>query len=415
MRIYSYKPGESRNAVVFMYGNLIHRAIMAKKNYPDLDIEICFAVYKMARDVWVGFKPGTSGYGKVMGKSFGGDSADKLIYLLVQAARAKVRVSFVYHNPVKADDNKESPEYGIAAYLEKFKDDKTVREYLSVYRANWPHGATSGQMHNKFLLVNVYAGDQKDTEGRNRLHEENVYVATANVDPHRGSAPKHRWVQSGVLVSNNRGLYRAYRNYFDMITANTNAIWLKKPASGKDLQRSFHRTVRNAHKNNRLNYDDGVFRACFFPLPTKNSWDPAYNPVAGLTDMLIRRESPKKYLKINMYHLKFDKFGEKFFNALGRVKGFMNIKAAVKKGKNTEKHFKRLDHRLKFNAPTHAKNYTFAFSGKDSGEYFTVTGSTNAKWDAYCSKANNQLVIKETTRAHPVYSEFKKIFQAAYR
>lgn len=423
VKIYSYKGGETKNHVVFKYGDLVQRAIQQKHDYPERDVEICFAIYKIERDTWIGFSPGTPEYGKVNGKAFGGEKADKLIYLLVQAARKRVYVRFVYHNP--EDENNK-----IASYLEQFRDEDTTMKYLTVHRANWPDGGNSGQQHNKFMLLNFYSGDKENAQGKKITIKSSVYVATANVDKHENYQPEHKLVQSGVLVNGINGLYKAYRNYFKIILQNTNSIWADTLEKGPILQTKFHEAVKSAHKNS-LNYSDGVFSAYFYPIPIEsrlasrlcNFWMPDYNPVAKLTDSLIRRPDQVKYVKINMYRLDYDDFGKQLYKKLKLVKESTNVKIAFKRDKmkeggepeNSKVYFDSLDNDLKFKARTHAKNYLFAFSSGGPREYFTITGSTNAKVNAYCSKANNQLVIKETSSDHPVYSEFKKVFEDAYR
>jgi hypothetical protein len=67
---------------------------------------------------------------------------------------------------------------------------------------------------------------------------------------------------------------------------------------------------------------------------------------------------------------------------------------------------------LHWAAPTHAKNYTICKNTPEGKVYYSITGSTNAKWDAYCSKSNNQLVIKEVDNPY-IYDIFTEIFNNA--
>lgn len=48
-------------------------------------------------------------------------------------------------------------------------------------------------------------------------------------------------------------------------------------------------------------------------------------------------------------------------------------------------------------------------------EYYTITGSTNLKLDEHVSKANVSVVVKEYTTAHPVYNEYKDIYNYEYQ
>ena len=59
-------------------------------------------------------------------------------------------------------------------------------------------------------------------------------------------------------------------------------------------------------------------------------------------------------------------------------------------------------------------NHRASCRARSTNEYYSITGSTNFKLDAVTSKANHSLVIKEFTTAHPIYNEFKEIFNNGY-
>lgn len=400
IKIYSYKPYDSLNTVTFKYSDLINRAIAYKEKNPEVEVQILFAIYKIEKDLYIGFNPKHDSYGKVRGYDHGEENSEKLILSLIKAAKFKIVTRLIYHNP--ADDR------GINNYFSIYMDDlcfesesEYVRDYFAYKKVYWVEGTTYGQQHNKYLLINYHSGDVTD-------YSNSIYISTANVDPHDdyGRPTGREWVQSGILISGNSGLYRAYEHYFDKIWDNNtsrSAFWNSVRYEGE-----------YNHHDRSLNYSDDVFSAYFFPIPTtfcESSWDTIYNPVAKVVNE-IGDDGYERELTINMYHLKTDTFGLRLYNELKTI-GNINIKSAIHlDSRNGARDlFSKLGE-LYWAAPTHTKNYTVCVNTHDSRIYYSITGSTNAKWDAYCSKSNNQLVIKETDNPY-IHDAFVDIFNSA--
>ena len=400
VQAYSYKPSDSINTVTFKYCDLINRAISYKQKYPAAQINIDFAIYKIDKNVYIGFNPKLVSYGKVSGYDHSGENSEKLILSVIKAAKFKINTRFIYHNP--------SDDMGIRDYLNVYSDDlcigsetEHVSDYLSYKKVSWVEGSSYGQHHNKYLLINY----QPQT-GPAMLNE--VYIASANVDRHdnNGIPIGHEWVQSGILLSGNKGLYDAYLRYFEKIWENTSD------------RTSFWNAVRYEgeynHQNANLNYHDEVFAAYFFPIPSEfnvSAWDTLYNPVAMVVNDM-KNHGYEKEMTINMYHLKTDTFGRRLYDEL---KGLDNIsiKSSIHRDSNNlaQVLFRDLGE-LTWAAPTHAKNYTFIEHLPGGNVYSTITGSTHGKWDAYCSKSNNQLHIQETTEPY-IHDVFVDIFNYA--
>ena len=397
VKIYSFKPYDSLNTVTFKYCDLINRAIAYKEKNPEVEVQIKFAIYKLEKDLYIGFNPKHDSYGKVRGYDHGEENSEKLILSLIKAAKLKIHTRLIYHNP--ADDR------GINNYLSVYMDDfcfesesEYVRDYFDYKKVYWVEGTSYGQHHNKFLLINYHSGNVTD-------YSNSVYISTANVDPHDdyGRPTGREWVQSGILISGNSGLYGAYEHYFEKIWNNNtdrSAFW----------NAVRHEGVYN-HRSGSLNYTDDVFCIYFFPIPITfcdSSWDTLYNPVAKIVNGIIDDEYESK-LTINMYHLKTDTFGLRLYHELKTVKN-IDIKSAIHTDSRNQARnlFSELGE-LHWAAPTHAKNYTIYKNTPESKVYYSITGSTNAKWDAYCSKSNNQLVIKEVDNPY-IYDIFVEIF-----
>jgi hypothetical protein len=420
VKIYSYDPqGTAEDHVAFKYGDLLNRAATYKNAHPSEAVEVKFVMYKFEKNVYVGFNPDSSSYGYVKNTDFAGDDSERLIWSVVKAAKNKVQVKLVFHNPTSDD---------ISSYLNDYMNDfcynsttEKVSDYLQFRRNdNWyaPLGGqdTLVQQHNKFMLVNKYA-----------TYTNALYITSNNIDLHtatgRPTASKD-WTQCGTLLWNNAGLYNAYSRYFDKIFDNYNNV------------QAFWTAVRSGgtynHANGNLNYSDANFSAYFYPMPvtatngdmndsTHNAWVPAFNPVAAITDEMVAATGQARYVKINMYNLKTDPYGNKFISRMHDlqnsanntdIKCYVNVDTEDPGGTNLTTALSFMDE-LVYGAKTHCKNYTYAFSTGGTLKYYSITGSTNAKKSEYCFKANNALVIKETTSAHPVYDEFKAVFEDA--
>lgn len=467
VKIYSRNIGDQENHVVFKYGDLINRAISYKENNPNKNVNIKFAVYKIGEKSYVVFDPNDTKYGGVYGNDEAGSASEKLIFSLVKAARRKVNVDFIYHkdnldnsNACKADrsDNvwnyltsrieaTDSTDVGVVGERE------LVSDYLSVTRMDWEYAAHE-QMHSKFMTVSHY-----DDDGSGKFNT--VYVSTSNVDDHVGAIPyKKDWVHSGTLINENIGLYNAHNNYFDIIKNNYTS------------HSSFVNAVRAEHASNGLNYHDSNFSAYFFPIPlspngnynpnlddwdTSNAtgWDTQFNPFARYTDSLSNSRNGGRYIKGNIYHMKWDNLTKTFRDKLKNeydnrntahttsFKFLVSINSnadddtsnnttqpskcksysdsygeGIQKLKNEfvgtnaiirNQNINEVDTLKLTGVKTHSKDMIFAFS--QYSRYASITGSTNFKLDAVTSKANHALVIKEYTTVHPIYNEFKYIFE----
>lgn len=422
LKVYAYDPqGDAQDHVAFKYSDLLNRAATYKTEHPTETVEVKFSMYKLERDVYVGFDPSDDAtYGYVKNTDFAGDSSEKLIWSVIKAAKNKVNVKLVFHNPTSDD---------ISAYINGYLNDycygsttEKVSDYLQYHRmVNWeaPVGGvdTLVQQHNKFMLVNKYA-----------TYTNALYLTSNNIDLHtstgRPIAAKD-WTQCGTLLWNNAGLYTAYSRYFDKIFDNYNNV------------ENFWAAVRTGgtynHANGNLNYTDGTFSAYFYPIPltatngnmndsTHDAWVPAFCPVASITNEMILATGQARYVKMNMYNLKTsDPFGDKLIDRLHDLKNSgtnTDIKCHINEdtydpdGSDLTAALSFADE-LIHNVATHCKNYTYAFSTGGTLKYYTITGSTNAKKSEYCFKANSDLVIKETSSTHPVYDEFKTIFEDA--
>ena len=421
-RVYSRNVGDTKNYPVFMFEDLLNRAINYKTSNPTEKVQIRFTMYKIGRKAFIGLNPAApESYGSIKGFDHAGEDSENLVELIVKAAINQIYIDFVYHL-----DNSNDGE--ILAYLKilmetpcKSDPSKKIGNYLKINKVEWGTGAFQ-QMHSKFMTVSHYVSDSGS------LVTDTVYTSTSNIDDHddKGIPNKKNWVQSGRLITGHTELKASFDKYFSIIFDNCNN------------QSNFHNAVRSAHENNSLNYDDYHFSSYFFPIPVSpagnytyipetgdgspsngNAWDVNFNPIAKYVEMMATT-SGNRYFKTNTYHLKMDNFGKKLYDRMEEIyngdDGWLkHFRLVINTNSYRNIYPLSLFNNIgviKEPKPTHAKDTTFALSG--ICQYFSVTGSTNLKLDENCSKANNTIVIKEYTTVHPVYNAFKDIYQYQY-
>lgn len=435
------------NAVLFTYGSMIHRAklykdyIVATDN--DHEVTIDFAVYKLARDVWTCVNPDDPHYGEVHGKasSCGDKETDsKIIYKLVEAANAGVKVRLLYHNPQELVAKK--PFDTIGEYLRtrpsdgpwngggipnSDSDDRNFR----IHRANWYKGETSGQMHNKFMLASHMLDLEDDAGGP--VTTNATFVATANVDSLKDDSKK-KYAQSGVLVAEEPGLFAAYREYFQVVWDHTLApedVTREEDGGSSSLWKQYRAFMTSDERPANYASEDGTLQAFFYPVPGDEIWDVTDNAVARhVHAMESDAASGKRYMKFDMYHLKGGYFVQHLAQHLHEMsnlhlRGYYQKDSKHGTTKSTSLTFQEAhagDYDVRYgpegcSRKTHAKNYLLYYRNADEEpRWVTITGSTNGKDDAYNSKANNQLaVVEEKGGSKNIYQAHKDLFYGTFK
>ena len=327
--------------MLFKYGELVDRATAYKRaisgTADDHNVTVDFAVYKLALYVWACVDPSLSSYGTVAGHSSGCGSKSaantKLIYKMVQAAREGVFVRVIYHNP---DGVKRSPYYDVIwDYLSNTVS--SLPDTFEVHRADWEKGDTSGQMHNKFMLVSHL----------DKATSHATFVTTANVDyfgndkyekrapSSNPTFPKAGYAQSGILVSNETGLFDAYRRYFEIVWDHTlpaSQVGGVQACNGPERCR-LHLYKDAMIANADINYvsPDGKVQAFFYPVPGQ-IWNASTNAVAKVTEQMRNDDvNPSRYLKIGMYHLKNGSFVTALADRLLGMQRNLHLRVVYKK------------------------------------------------------------------------------------
>lgn len=417
VKIYSRDNGDTKDSPTFKYADLLNRAARYKDANPAADVQVTFAMYTFSYDSYAGIDPSDPAtYGYVKNYDFGGDygrpgSTEKLVTSVWKAAAHKVKVSFAYQN----DSPRETPgrvRDELAARMAEPCADGSgchVSDYLRAEKVEWGSNDGREQMHAKYMTVNHYLGDNGGDVA------DTTYVTTGNIDDHMAdgtpfhdASHNYDWVQSGTLVNGHPQLAAAYGRYFQLIYDN------------HANQAAFHTAVRAAHAQGALNYDDQRFSAYFYPMPSgaSDGWNPAFNPIAKYTEQM-GAVSGDRYLKMNMFYITKESYGQRLRDELTGIldsssPGEKQFRFVFQKSQEDggEEWVK-----ANFGPPlgqvvegeTHAKNTQFAFSGPK--QYYCVTGSVNLAFSEVDSKANTNLVIKEFTAEHPVYNEFKKVYE----
>jgi hypothetical protein len=394
--------------VIAKYSDLIQKAIAYKTAHSNETVEIRFTMYRMSYDIYMGFNPASSStYLGVSDTDFASADSEKLIYSFCKAAQAGVIVKLIIHK------NGESaiPLSTITNYL-----DTNGGANLSYKIVGWGD-ASNDQMHNKFLLVS------KTRSGSTDYHSI-VYTTSANVDDWQAYGPisSKNWQQTGVLLYQNSGVYNAYKKYFD------DALW---PHAEDTSAAAFRSTMASLHAApGGLNYAedaDGV-SAYFYPAPAADLWSPAYNPVAKVFDIINNASGvTAPFVKMNQAYLRFHhaswtEFGEIFMDEIDTMAArhgidlsdpvVANVRYVTMDDDDDGNDFKPIaSNRLSLNQPTHSKNFTFALTLNATPHYYSIGGSTNAKYNDFVLKANNMIMIHEVGSADKeVYQDFYDVF-----
>jgi len=386
-----------------------------------------------------------------------------------------------YHNP------NEIPERGDSSPTE----DK-IWDYLSnkvsslpatfqIHRADWKEGRTYGQMHNKFLLVSHHKAPDGMMQVTSQTlttpfsmrqiteYTHSTYVTSQNVDEFgsdSGSANTDlhlkSYVQNGVLVRGNEGLYNQYVKYFGALWNHTlppAEVDGEEDANTADActvttcTRGYREKMQELHgdPDEPLNYEDGDVQAFFYPLPNVDHiWDTDYNAVAKYVNYMVGDSTNNmRYFKLNMYHFKSGVFLQHLLTALREVPlnklharivyttdstdaTLQGIRDLPPQGGSLAVRYHggqdQLTHPYKSgeirdwspgsNKKSHTKNYCLYYNRNGSPEWVTITGSSNGKTDAYNRKANNQLVVIEREKFNggnpPVYDAHKQAFYKSF-
>lgn len=394
--------------VIAKYSDLVQKAIAYKAAHPSETVEIRFTTYRMSFDIYMGFNPASSStYLDVADSDFAGADSEKLIWSFCKAAQAGVIVKLIIHKAGEAT----IPLSTITDYL-----DANGGSNLSYKIVGWGD-ASNDQMHNKFLLVN------KTRSGSTDYHSI-VYTTSANIDEWQAYGPisSKNWQQTGVLLYQNSGVYNAHKKYFD------DALW---PHAEDTSAAAFRSTMASLHSApGGLNYAqdaDGI-SAYFYPVSAGNLWSPTYNPVAKVLDIINNASGvTAPFVKMNQAYLRFHhaswtEFGEIFMDEINTMafrhsidlsdSGVANVRYVAMDDDDDGNDFSPIaSNRLSLDQPTHSKNFTFALTLNGTPHYYSIGGSTNAKYNDFVYKANNMIMIHEVGSADKeVYQDFYDVF-----
>jgi len=393
------KKGKLDKGVVhFKYGDLVNRAISYKLNNPRSNVEIYISFYKLRRYLFMNFNPQDINYGSVSNFDTWGSNSENFIFTLKKAIENKVTINLMFqrleYRRYKSTypSLKRNLKNNVQKLIDFLNPKKT--KYLKTVHIDW--GADSSkQMHNKYMLVNYIAG-----------HSSVVYTSSANMDRYNSpNQPSGGLEQMGVIVYDHKGLYDAYKRYWNIIAKNSLKI------------ETFREAIRDAHNNQKdpLNYQDDFFSAYFMPLPVacKAAWCTEYNPhVELVAKMKSASKDSEKNLFVNMAYYKIKKnnnsdFAYRFTNEFSKMhNSFMRI--YVEEDSEKLEPYKS-DNVIINPRWTHSKVFLYSIIGKDNSDYYTVIGSTNFKNNSFMKKANNILMFKEVK---PYI--FKSILGAVY-
>lgn len=403
--VYTDWNGMKESHVVFAYGRLAARVAtyLAERPGDAGRVTLDVALHTLTPGVFIDVadEGASPTRGHIGGKAFG--KAERFLDLLVRAAGAGAKVRLLYQNPAAGKKD------AVAAYLEKKAAKLEGKGALKAIRVTWPDGAGAGSLNSRFMLVSHFAGDTRTADTKHLPRRSGVYVGSGAMAVPRGKKP----TQSGVLVDGNQGLHEAYRRYFGL-------LW--KHAAGKKGLTGFRRAVAAGHKGASLNYDVGVFAATFYPMPADagaaDGWAPDFNPVARYVETINASSGINRaaFLAVTG-RLDSKKAPARSFGAtLGARlptahKGACLARYGKDSGGETPAALKANCSNVRGATPTDCDNFHFVWSGSGGTHYVVVTGSAEARTEAFAGQANHQLVIRETGRTHDVYRAFARVLR----
>ena len=394
--MYSRVSLDEYDAPTFAVGETIIKAINYKKhNIADDSVEVKFAVYRYNYDTAVYYKPNTINYGKMtkLSKDYTND-CERISYSMIRAALYGIKVDFIFH----VDNGKTLPYFAKYMDLTCYHDSsKTVGDYLTVRRCEWPREGGVYQMHSKQLLVSKYL----DNDGT--VYENAVWSSTSNIDEYVAFKDMpisvKDWSHSGFLVSNNRGLYEVNDRHFIATFDNY-------------LDREFYyEAICELREDGLLTYADDKLEMFFSPTDHiyTDTWDIVNDPVARVFERLRKTRTGQIKVYLNQYWFDECSVTNRMVDCI--VEAFENNKTdgnvllicsddGYKVGSNL---YNRLEPyaELRVSVKTHAKDFAVYF--EDTNEYFSITGSLNQANGEYYWKSNQQILFKEQGENHPIF------------
>ncbi len=408
VEIYGRNTGDRDGHPVFAVCELVNKSINYKKKYPNEDVTIDYAIYRMETDTACYYNPSSRKYGKTTTlKRNYTDDCERVAYSFVKAAKQGIKVRLIYHRDEVIEENA-TLEWFQSFMNDKCSFDKTkkVSDFLEVRKCKWNIAETmSNQMHSKSLLVSDYI----DYDGKE--YHNAINSMTANVDRYETSyrpTSKKDWTHSGYTISNHEKIYEAYMRYFDMTF------------DCYENRYAFVDEVLNAHKENLLNYKDEYFECYFLPMPQvyTNGYDVENNPYAKYIEKLNTTQGQIKCY-MNMYSLDSNimtnKIVGRIYDAFTNNKtetndcGFI-IKKEIKAGEPEYDWLKEIGF-LSVGPKTHSKDTMFYYG--DTDEYVVITGSANLGYSGWFAKSNYAIVFRESGENHEIYDAFHKIYSGA--
>ena len=298
-------------------GIMIYQCIQYKIAHPEEDVEIYYANYRTSVTYSVCVVPESKYYGymrSLYGTNYDEHGFVRISYMLVEAARMGIEVTMVNHLEsygVKQYDPEEGklkyrnhigfePYFAKAADTEcydKYAEGKKVSDFLNCAIVKWTvDDQTSNMQHVKSSSVSHYLA----TDGSE--HTSAVFFSSANLDEnnYRGANGNNN-SQSGVIVSDHDGLYRATYNYTQLMARYTGQEQLQElrllVASRNEQQIALIRSGRGDEipKDEQIVYvgseTDPIFELYFTPLGGGvDAWDAVHNPICNYIGRLPKSE-----------------------------------------------------------------------------------------------------------------------------
>ena len=415
------------------FGLMVYQCIQYKLKHPEEDVKITFSSYRTSVTASVCVLPESKYYGymrSLYGTNYDEHGFVRISYMLVEAARMGIEVTMI----------NQLPSYGVSQYdpstgktkyrrhidywnyfsaadntecYDKYAEGKKVSDFLNWVQVGWTvKDQTSNMQHVKSASVSHYLA----TDGTE--HTSAVFFCSANLDENNYiGANGNNNSQSGVIVSDHDGLYRATYNFIQLMAEYSGKEQLqelrKKMADLNEKQISLLLSGRGDEipADEQIVYvggeTDPVFELYFTPFGGGvDTWDTVNNPLCKHASKLLAG-ADDDYIEFvwNVYEYSTSYVGDTLSKLLEKAycenpnpKNKISLKVTdftVDAIKNLAVG-KEIGYRsLKDGEGIHAKDYMMSYVEDGKRHYVSIITSCNFYMIAFNYRTNSMLVINE--------------------
>ncbi len=422
-----YHANDKESNVNFGMGMLLYQAILYKDAHPEEDVKVSIAEFRFEMETAICINRNSRYFGymrNLVGADYDKYGFVRISYLLVTAAKMGIDVTVMGQIPGYPHNSKD-PDF-IGYFEDHLKDPcdpvyvgegKKVKDYMKFVPCEWTSYGDKGgsdMMHLKMATASHYL----DMNGV--PHKNAVFTSTSNLDGINTNATNgNNKMQTGALVSDHEGLYRAAANYINLLAeySGQEDVYIFRSVLADRTVEQFDLILSG--RGNEIPADkqivylgtknDDVFELYFTPFGgDPNAWTEKYNPyckyvkkLANSEDYIILTWNNANYLRsglvgqiedmiISAFHNNKNPENKIYINlAEFDTSAFNDLKVGVDIG---VKNFNKKE----FGA-LHTKDLQLSYVENGQRKYVTLFNTLNFHSGAISYQSNSVLVVKENS------------------